>query len=718
MPRLKTPMPACGLHLLVPVAALLVLLAGGDRPAYGYIDIPAPSLAKLCANTPAIAVLRVEKVSREKRGIVFSKVRDLKGTFPTQGKYFGDAFTHILRKDSALYSPQDKDHQAELTEAVLAWAVEGKTAVVFQRGGEQAICVGHSWYTARPALAINSDLRTFAPERPPPAREPWVYGGVCDSRFAGLFCGDVEDLVAAVTDLLAGKEATVTRMRGTAKMVSDRAGPIQRFRADQEGIPDRSRWVVEREAGSGSVIARPPEEFDNPFAGQAPWSSHRGNVQRTGSDGGAGPKIPKILWAYKSDDHFIAPLLPGAKSLYASSLGPFNTPSLRAFALDPLGDKQVRWTKGAPLLRQPIAGSPAFLEGKAESLVFGDGFHTSDGSSLRCIRGSDGFPLWQLAGAGDLVHFEGTPTIANGKLYVGGGNAGVLCIDPNRVIVEGKEHDLPSAQAIQEKRWQDLRAKYEVEKKKDPEFALPPDETMLPRSTPTRLWQAGQDKWHVDAPVAVVDDRVLATSAYLDDDKAGESALVCLKTSDGSILWKTPLKVNPWAGPTVGPYVLVGCSSIRLDPKGVAGAKGEVLAIELDSGKIKWRKDVPGGVLSSVAVKAGMAILTATDGKVRAWDAFTGGERWVYDAKTPFFAGPAVAQNMVYAADLKGVVHALNLIDGKKEWTLDLSADPALKTAGMVYGAPIVQGGRLFLATCNMGTREAGPNVVVCIGAK
>jgi hypothetical protein len=32
-------------------------------------------------------------------------------------------------------------------------------------------------------------------------------------------------------------------------------------------------------------------------------------------------------------------------------------------------------------------------------------------------------------------------------------------------------------------------------------------------------------------------------------------------------------------------------------------------------------------VLSAIAVRDGLAIFTATDGKVRAWDAFTGQER-------------------------------------------------------------------------------------------
>jgi outer membrane protein assembly factor BamB len=65
------------------------------------------------------------------------------------------------------------------------------------------------------------------------------------------------------------------------------------------------------------------------------------------------------------------------------------------------------------------------------------------------------------------------------------------------------------------------------------------------------------------------------------------------------------------------------------------------------------------------------------------------------------------------------VIHALNLADGKQEWVLDLAAGPATRTSGMVYGAPVVHGGRLYLATCNLGEEpERTPNVVVCIGEK
>jgi outer membrane protein assembly factor BamB len=703
---------------LLPLAALL-LPGAGQRPAQGFIDIPVQSLAQLCKDAEAVAVLRVERVSRPKKGIVYSKVRDLKGSFPTQGKYFGETFTHVIRNTPYGFSLSERPSPDRLEpdeEAIFAAASAGNKAVIFQRRGEHAICVGHSWYHARPALVIGSDHGGA-----PPAKEPWVYGGRADPRLARFFCGDVEELIATAADLLAGKEPLVPRMVGADGLLGDRSGPIRRDRADRLVFPDRSQWDHRpgtTQSGSPSDYL-PRKESDNPFRDQAPWSTHRGNPQRTGADDRPGPAKPNVLWTYRSEDHFIAPLVPGTRELYGSSVGALDTPGFQAFALDPAPDRQLRWAKGAPLLNRPVAGAPVLMRPnpQAQFLVFGDGFHTGDGASVRCVRATDGFPLWRLPVEGKLVHFEGTPTFADGKLYVGGGNAGVLCLDPNRVALEGKEQDLSAVQPVLETHWKELLARYEEEKKKDPQFALPPDESRLPRPAPRQLWQQGQDKWHVDAPVAVVEDRVLAASAYLDDEKAGERALLCLRAGDGSVLWKTALALNPWAGPTVGPYVLVGCSSIRGEPKAVPGAAGEVVAVELDTGKVRWRKGVPGGVLSSIAVKAGLAVFTATDGKVRAWDAFTGQEKWAYDAGAPFFAGPAVTDRTVYAADLKGVVHALGLADGKKRWALDLAADPATKTTGMVYGSPVVHRGRLYLATATPGEQAARTrNVVVCIG--
>jgi outer membrane protein assembly factor BamB len=287
-------------------------------------------------------------------------------------------------------------------------------------------------------------------------------------------------------------------------------------------------------------------------------------------------------------------------------------------------------------------------------------------------------------------------------------------------MLNGKEMGATEIQKILTAKWAELKAKYEEDKKKDPDFAVPPNEDMLPKPSPVRVWQVGQEKWHVDAPVAVVSSKVLVASAFLDKEKVGDRAILCLDAATGKTLWRQPLTLNPWGGPAViGDVVVVAGSTVNYDPKSLQGAKGELAAFDLATGQPKWRKDLPGGVVGGVALADGTAVVCATDGKVRAFDVASGERKWLYDAKSPLFAPPAVVAGVVYAGDLKGIVHAVQLADGKPIWKLDLGSDPAVKAPGMIYAGPVVHGGKLYVATCNLdGEFIRQPTVVVCIGAK
>ena len=453
-------------------------------------------------------------------------------------------------------------------------------------------------------------------------------------------------------------------------------------------------------------------------AGAADWPTGRGNPERTGNlDDRAGPAAPKVLWVYKALEHFIASPVPGADALYVSGLGTFNTGNFHGLALADGAADRLLWTKTAPYVTRPVVCAPAMAEGL---VVFGDGMHQTDGAVLYCLRAKGGRPVWQLPVPGKLVHLEGSPTIDKGRVFIGGGDAGVLCVDLKRVVLDGQEQDLAAVMALMDKRWAELLAKYDEDRKKDPTFAVPPGDEALPKPAPKVLWQKGQGAWHVDAPVAVVGDRVLVASAYLDEEKIGKRSLLCLNAADGNVVWEVPLKINPWAGPTVaGNLVLVGCSTIRFDAKRIQGARGEVVAVDLAGGQVKWRQDIPGGVLAPVAVKNGLAVFAATDGKVRACDAATGAPKWVYDGEAAFFAGPAVAGGVVYAANLKAVLHAIGLADGKRLWTLDVAGHPHVQAPGMVFASPVVHAGQIYLATCNLeGQNAEQPCAVVCLSDK
>ncbi len=449
---------------------------------------------------------------------------------------------------------------------------------------------------------------------------------------------------------------------------------------------------------------------------RADWPMGRGSAQRTGClDDQPGPKTPAVLWAYKAQEDYVgSPLVEGG-AIYFPALGPFNTGLFHCLATR---DNQPRllWSKQAPLLKRPLVCSPVAAEGL---LFFGDGMHQTDDATLFCIMADSGRPVWQYQVPGKLVHLEASPVVSQGRVYSGGGDAGVFCLDSKRVLLDGKELDLETSQALVEERWKQLTAEANQAGKKGLPYASP-NEDALPRPAPKLLWQKGQGIWHVDTPVTVVDDLVLAGSSFLDEEQIGKRALLCLRATDGTTVWEVPLDCNPWAGVTVAGHIaLVGCSSIRFDTDQISKAAGEVVAVDLTTGRVAWRKKVPGGVLSTIAAKDGLAVFTATDGRVRAWSIATGEEKWQYDARHPFFAGPAIAGGVVYAADLAGQLHALQLTDGLVRWTFDMPNAPGTQMPGMVYGSPVVHRGRIYLTTCNVQGPNAGkPGMVVCVADK
>lgn len=453
-----------------------------------------------------------------------------------------------------------------------------------------------------------------------------------------------------------------------------------------------------------------------PAADPGPWATYRGNPQRTGNtDGKAGPDTPSVLWVVASQDHYVAAPVPVGDNLFASAFGAFNKPTI---SLLPTADgKKAAWTRSGTVLKLATVSSPAVTD---KLLIFGDGLHQDSGGVLHALAADTGRPVWQLVLAGDLIHLEGGPTVVDGKAFIGGGSAGVLCVDTTKLTLDGKEVTPAEVAKLQEARWKELQEKYEAAKKKDPDFAVPPNEDQLLKPEPKVLWKQGEKKWHVDAPVTVAGDLVIACSGYLEKEKLGERVVVALDAKTGDEKWKEKLGTNPWGGATIsGDTVIVTGSTAGLYYDQIKGAKGEIAAFDLKTGKPKWQKPVPGGVTSCAAVVDGVAYITATDGKVRAFSVADGERQWTYDAKVALFAPPAVAGGVVYVADLGGTVHAINAKDGTEKWKLSLGTDPAVKAPGMVYGGVTVHDGKLFVGTCNL----EGPNArkgtcLVCIGSK
>src|SRR5260370_34892535 len=110
----------------IPLLVCLVITSWAlATPVKAFIDL-APSLGKLMHDSNIILVLEVEKVSQEKRAIIFKKVADLKG------KHDGKEIKIQIRDG---WTPRN-------TKIMMDWATPGKTAIFFINGTVGYLCIG------------------------------------------------------------------------------------------------------------------------------------------------------------------------------------------------------------------------------------------------------------------------------------------------------------------------------------------------------------------------------------------------------------------------------------------------------------------------------------------------------------------------------------------------------------------------------------------------
>jgi hypothetical protein len=164
-------------------------------------------------------------------------------------------------------------------------------------------------------------------------------------------------------------------------------------------------------------------------------------------------------------EHFIASPATDGQAVFVSGLGLCNSATFQALHPQSAAASRQRWLKGPPYLKLPLASSPA-IAGGLWSLATACTKRTAE--CCMPLRADTGLPVWQYPVPGTLIHLEGGPAIVDGKVFIGGGNAGVICVDSNRLELDGKPVDRAAVEADLEKRWQELLAKYEQERRSIP----------------------------------------------------------------------------------------------------------------------------------------------------------------------------------------------------------------------------------------------------------
>ena len=182
---------------LAPLALVLALVA----PARAYIEAPM-TLADVINQSSQITILRVKAVDKSKSMIVYEKVEDIKGKFPTA------TCRHVC-------TGQLKEGE---TKTVLDWAEPGKTAIFFAKDGACETCIDTYWYQI---YKQGDDLYGMS------HGEPFLLRS---------YAGKADKLPPVVRGIIEGREVVCPAMEDNKDLLHKRAGRIMRIRASAKLI--------------------------------------------------------------------------------------------------------------------------------------------------------------------------------------------------------------------------------------------------------------------------------------------------------------------------------------------------------------------------------------------------------------------------------------------------------------------------------------------------
>jgi outer membrane protein assembly factor BamB len=127
-----------------------------------------------------------------------------------------------------------------------------------------------------------------------------------------------------------------------------------------------------------------------------------------------------------------------------------------------------------------------------------------------------------------------------------------------------------------------------------------------------------------------------------------------------------------------------------------SGLDGQVVALNADTGKVRWRVTI-GPSESSPLVVDGVVYVGDWNGKVYAFNAATGSTRWTFSTGGKVKNAMAYAGGRIYFGSYDHHVYALNARTGKLFWRA--SAQQRLGSRGTFYSTPAVAYGRVYIGS-------------------
>jgi len=168
----------------------------------------------------------------------------------------------------------------------------------------------------------------------------------------------------------------------------------------------------------------------------------------------------------------------------------------------------------------------------------------------------------------------------------------------------------------------------------------------------------GVDEVMVDLLPAIADNEIYTV------DREGQ--VTAINLASGTVKWQVELDMMITGGIGAGEGLLV-----------VGNNQGEIVTLEASTGVVKWQKQMSSVMLSAPLIQNGLIISRTGDGRIYALDSDAGQQIWVYDRGVPVLtlrgnSSPIPGgHELVFTGFDSGKVTAVVIEDGRLYWEVN-----------------------------------------------